>query len=57
MGMVKRGKSDYLDNLKSASSKEFWKAVKNLNGRQCSIPTLKYTQEKLLTLTVKKLTC
>ena len=43
MGMVKRGKSDYMETLKSASSKEFWKAVKNLNGRQCSIPTLNHS--------------
>ena len=43
--MVKRGKRDYLNNLKSASSKDFWKAVKNLNGRQCSIPTLNHSGE------------
>ena len=43
VGMVKRGKSDYLDTLKSASCKEFWKAVKNLNGRQCSIPPLNHS--------------
>ena len=41
--MVKRGKRDYLNNLKSASSKDFWKAVKNLNGRQCSVPTLNHS--------------
>ena len=41
--MVKRGKRDYLNNLKSASCKDFWKAVKNLNGRQCSIPTLNHS--------------
>ena len=40
--MVKRGKRDYLDKLKSASCKDFWKAVKNLNGRQSSIPTLNH---------------
>ena len=43
--MVKRGKRDYLNNLKSASSKDFWKAVKNLNGRQCSLPTLNHSGE------------
>ena len=41
--MVKRGKRDYLNNLKSASSNNFWKAVKNFNGRQCSIPTLNHS--------------
>ena len=40
--MVKRGKRDYLDKLKSASCKDFWKVVKNLNGRQSSIPTLNH---------------
>ena len=43
--MVKRGKRDYLNNLKSASSKDFWKAVKNLNGSQCTIPTLNHSGE------------
>ena len=45
MHMVKRGKRDYLNNLKSASSKDFWKAVKNLNGSQCTIPTLNHSGE------------
>ena len=31
--------------MKSASSKEFWKAVKNLNGSQCTIPTLNHSGE------------
>ena len=43
--MVKRGKRDYLNNLKSASSKDFWKAAKNLNGSQCTIPTLNHSGE------------
>ena len=38
--MVNKRKRNYLNNLKSASCKDLWKAVKNLNGRQCSIPTL-----------------
>ena len=43
--MLKRGKRDYLNNLKSASSKDFWKVVKNLNGSQCTIPTLNHSGE------------
>ena len=31
--------------MKSASSKDFWKAVKNLNGSQCTIPTLNHSGE------------
>ena len=45
MHMVKSGKRGYLNNLKSASSNHFWKAVKNLNGSQCTIPTLNHSGE------------
>jgi len=48
--MLRKGKQAYMRSLQSANAKQFWRAVKNLNGKSSSsIPVLRCDGEEACT--------